>query len=1087
MHTRNSYFLNNSSATISRRQNKRRIPNIVEPELRTIVEMADNRIMEELLQAPTEGYGEAIVITKINAHHFEIKTNLLQLVQANPYHEFERENPHTHINNFKRITLTLKFRDVPNDVIKLMMFSYSLEGNARVWYNKEPPNSILNWEDLINKFVNQFFPPSKTSHLKNEISHFTQRLEETFREAWERFKEMLRACPHHGFTELAQIDTFYNGLNDNDRDSLNATTGGNLLSRTTREALKIIENKSKVRYSRNKPNVSRINTTFRDNASKSDDSINMLADQISTLVDIFANEIVIPASVKAVEESCVTCGGNHAYYNCPNTDSNQPSVCVATGTYNQVAPQNHASNYMAPPGFAPNQSSTPGTLSSSTIANPKGEMKAITTRSGVACEGPSIPIPKKVVEQETEQITDKEQSHFQGSNTHIQPPVIPILEPDLREKATNQMEKFFQIFQDFHFDISFTDALLLMPKFASTIKSLLTNKDKLFELAKIPLNENCSAMLLKKLLKNLRDPGKYLIPCDFPGMGVCHALADLDASINLMPLSFWKNLSLPELTPTRMTLKLANRSITHPKGVTEDVFVKVGKFHFLTDFVVVDFETDPGVPLILGRSFLRTGCDLIDVYKEEITLQVNDEAVTFNLNQTTRYSYTYDDLSINRIDIIISDSSPSLTLFEGSDFILKEIKAYLKDDSISPEINHADFDPEGNICLIEKLLNDDPLQLPPMDLKEIIKAKSSIETPLEVELKDLPSHLEYAYLEENDKLLVIISKDLTDEEKEALLNVLKSHKRAIAWKITDIKGIYPRLCTHKILMEEDFKPSVQSQRRVNPKIHKVIKKEVLKLLDAGMIYPISDSPWKLTEASILVVPDWNLPFELMCDASDFAIGAVLGQPLKYLLNKQDAKPRLIQWVLLLQEFDIIIRVKKGSENLAVDHLSRLENPHKDVSDYKDINENFPLETLGVISSESTPWCVHGQEAFDILKACHEGPTGGHHGANLTVKKMFDVGFFWPTIYRDAHTMIKSCDTCQKQGKISQRDEMPQNVIQVCEIFDVWVIDFMGPFSSSRGNKYILIAIDYLSKWVEAKAIPTNDARVLVKFLKSLFA
>nr|GEV44964.1 DNA-directed DNA polymerase [Tanacetum cinerariifolium] len=1025
MHTRNSYFLNNSSATISRRQNKRRIPNIVEPELRTIVEMADNRIMEELLQAPTEGYGEAIVITKINAHHFEIKTNLLQLVQANPYHEFERENPHTHINNFKRITLTLKFRDVPNDVIKLMMFSYSLEGNARVWYNKEPPNSILNWEDLINKFVNQFFPPSKTSHLKNEISHFTQRLEETFREAWERFKEMLRACPHHGFTELAQIDTFYNGLNDNDRDSLNATTGGNLLSRTTREALKIIENKSKVRYSRNKPNVSRINTTFRDNASKSDDSINMLADQISTLVDIFANEIVIPASVKAVEESCVTCGGNHAYYNCPNTDSNQPSVCVATGTYNQVAPQNHASNYMAPPGFAPNQSSTPGTLSSSTIANPKGEMKAITTRSGVACEGPSIPIPKKVVEQETEQITDKEQSHFQGSNTHIQPPVIPILEPDLREKATNQMEKFFQIFQDFHFDISFTDALLLMPKFASTIKSLLTNKDKLFELAKIPLNENCSAMLLKKLLKNLRDPGKYLIPCDFPGMGVCHALADLDASINLMPLSFWKNLSLPELTPTRMTLKLANRSITHPKGVTEDVFVKVGKFHFLTDFVVVDFETDPGVPLILGRSFLRTGCDLIDVYKEEITLQVNDEAVTFNLNQTTRYSYTYDDLSINRIDIIISDSSPSLTLFEGSDFILKEIKAYLKDDSISPEINHADFDPEGNICLIEKLLNDDPLQLPPMDLKEIIKAKSSIETPLEVELKDLPSHLEYAYLEENDKLLVIISKDLTDEEKEALLNVLKSHKRAIAWKITDIKGIYPRLCTHKILMEEDFKPSVQSQRRVNPKIHKVIKKEVLKLLDAGMIYPISDSPWKLTEASILVVPDWNLPFELMCDASDFAIGAVLGQPLKYLLNKQDAKPRLIQWVLLLQEFDIIIRVKKGSENLAVDHLSRLENPHKDVSDYKDINENFPLETLGVISSER--------------------PTGGHHGANLTVKKMFDVGFFWPTIYRDAHTMIKSCDTCQKQGKISQRDEMPQNVIQE------WILQESQEKSQKPGN------------------------------------
>nr|GEW02181.1 reverse transcriptase domain-containing protein [Tanacetum cinerariifolium] len=240
--------------------------------------MADNRTMKELLQAPTKGYGEAIVIPEINAAHFEIKTNLLQLVQANPYHGFERENPHTHINNFKRITSTLKFRDVPND-------------------------------DLVNKFVNQFFPPSKTTHLKIKISHFTQRFEEMFGEAWERFKEMLRACPHHGFTKLAQIDTFYNGLNDNDQDSLNAAAGGNLLSKTTREALQIIENKSKVRYSINKPNVSRMNTTSRDNASKSDDRIDKLADQISTLVDIFAKKIVTPAPVKAVEESCVTCGG----------------------------------------------------------------------------------------------------------------------------------------------------------------------------------------------------------------------------------------------------------------------------------------------------------------------------------------------------------------------------------------------------------------------------------------------------------------------------------------------------------------------------------------------------------------------------------------------------------------------------------------------------------------------------------------------------------------------------------------------------------------------------------------------------------
>ncbi|GJX24222.1 reverse transcriptase domain-containing protein [Tanacetum coccineum] len=419
------------------------------------------------------------------------------------------------------------------------------------------------------------------------------------------------------------------------------------------------------------------------------------------------------------------------------------------------------------------------------------------------------------------------------------------------------------MFQDLRFDISFADALFFMPRFAPTIRNLLMNKEKLLELAKIPLNENCSAMLLKKLPEKLGDPGKFLIPCNFPGMDVCHALADLGASINLMPLSIWKKLSLPELTPTRMTLELADRSITHPKGLAEDVYVKVGKFHFPTDFVVVDFEADPRVPLILGRSFLRTGRALIDVYGEEITLRVDNEAITFNLDQTTRYSSSYDDVSINRIDVIdeiCEEYAPELLGFSNkssggnptptsepltSEFILEEIEAYLKDDSISPEIDHADCDPEGDICLIEKLLNNDPFQLPPMDLKqgEIIKAKPSMEEPPELELKDLPSHLEYAYLEENDKLPVIIAKGLKDNEKEALLKVLKSHKRAIAWKITDIKGIDPRFCTHKILMEDDYKPTVQSQRRVNPKIHEVIKKEVLKLLDAGMIYPISDSPW----------------------------------------------------------------------------------------------------------------------------------------------------------------------------------------------------------------------------------------------------
>nr|GEW61392.1 reverse transcriptase domain-containing protein [Tanacetum cinerariifolium] len=424
--------------------------------------------------------------------------------------------------------------------------------------------------------------------------------------------------------------------------------------------------------------------------------------------------------------------------------------------------------------------------------------------------------------------------------------------------------------------------------------------------------------------------------------------------------------SLPELTPTRMTLELADRSITRPKGVTEDVFVKVGKFHFPTDFVVVDFEVDPRVPLILGRSFLRTVRALYDVYGEEITLRVNDEAVTFNLNQTTRYSSTYDDMSINRIDVIdisseeyaqevlgfsknssggnptptskpiISNSSPPLTLFEGSDFILEEIKAYLKDDSVSLKIDLADCDPKGDICLIEKLLNNDLFQLPLMDLKqeEVAKAKSLIEEPSELELKDLPSYLEYAYLEGVDKLLVIIAKGLKDDEKEALLKENITFTclygtftyRRMPFSLCNVPGTFQRCMmaifhdmiekTMEVLMDEFlvFRDSfstclsyldtmLQWCEDTNlvlnwEKCHFMVKEGIVighKISKNGfevdrakvdviakLPHPttVKETPFvfskdcidafetlkkKLTEAPILIVPDWNLPFELIED------------------------------------------------------------------------------------------------------------------------------------------------------------------------------------------------------------------------------
>ncbi|GJU01595.1 reverse transcriptase domain-containing protein [Tanacetum coccineum] len=463
-----------------------------------------------------------------------------------------------------------------------------------------------------------------------------------------------------------------------------------------------------------------------------------------------------------------------------------------------------------------NQASSSSSLPSNTIPNPRNEAKAITTRSGASYDGP--PIPPPVVEKEPEVTKDTELP----STEDIQPPLVqdqnkdkePINEPfvtqktktslpypsrlakeKLREKDDILASKFMEIFRNLHFELSFADALIHMPKFAPMFKKMLNNKDKLIELTKTPLNENCSAVVLKKLSEKLGDPGRFLIPCDFSEFDNCLALADLGASINLMPLSIWKKLGLPGLNDTKMVLELADRTISKPTGVAKNVFVKVGKFYFPADFVVLDFIADPRVPLILGRPFLRTAHALIDVYEGEITLRNDDQSLTLKCGDTPSISYNNLE-SLKKVDLIdVTCEEYSQEVLDFSDSVAYGNPSPGYDPIISN--SSPTLTPFGDRNYLPEIKKE---------LKVCKSAESSINEPPEVELKDLPPHLEYAFLADNNKLPVIIAKDLSDDEKTALIKVLKSRKQAIAWKLSDIK-------------------------------------EVEKLLDDGLIYPISDSPW----------------------------------------------------------------------------------------------------------------------------------------------------------------------------------------------------------------------------------------------------
>nr|GEV06276.1 reverse transcriptase domain-containing protein [Tanacetum cinerariifolium] len=878
----------------------------------------DLRTMKGLCQPSLNGRGGPIAPIAIQATNFGLKNDMIQQVQNScQFHGLPGDDANKHLDKFLHVTQSIKVNGVTDDALRLYLFPHSLTHHATAWFDRLPRNSINTFEQMAKMFLGKYFPPSMVTKLRNKITNFCQCPDESLFEAWECYKLSTDQCPNHNMFPVTQIDTFYNRLTLRHRDTINAAAGRTFMKRRPEECYDLIENMTahhndwdtSAQQSESSSSITfsfdtEIATVKAEMAEINKNLIRVLQvnQQVKAVTCLDrrndSGRLVQPGIYNFITPNYETCGGPHPFNDCPSTVGQTQNVYVTRAyqdhqgsikikietikirtfrtktelmeflrgttkgetnsskelamvqtqlqlikhrltkpwanvailkkmqtnmtslTNSNLELKNMFSQFMK---MNTALSSGSGTLPGNTIINPKEKLKGITTRSGTAYQGPTIPTTSsslpQVVERETEVTKDTIPPTNNESTKDVQPPVVQVKTPILNSEPV----------------VAPIIELIVAPP---TIKTLLTNKDELYELARTSLNEHCSVVLLKKLPEKLGDPDKFLIPCDFPGMTERLALTDLGASLNLIPLSAWNKLSLPERSPTCMTLELADRSISRPIGVAKDVFIKVGTFHFLADFIVVDFDADTLLSLILRRSFLMTGRALIDVFEGELTLRVAKEVITFNLDQTSRYSANYNDMTANRIDVIdmaceeysqevlgfsnviasgnptphydpiVSTSSLTLTPFGDSDFLLEEVDAFLalEDDATSPVVDYSYFDQEGDIILLEAFLNDDPSLPPP------------------------------------------------------------------------------------------------NQGNYLPQVRKELK-----------IYKA-----KTDKSSIDEPPE----------------------------------------VLLLQAFTFKVIDTKGAENLVADHISRLENPHQNVLDPKEINDTFPLETLNMVSfrdDSSTSW------------------------------------------------------------------------------------------------------------------------------------
>ncbi|CAA7041294.1 unnamed protein product [Microthlaspi erraticum] len=878
---------------------------------------------------------------------------------------------------------------------------------------------------------------------------------------------------------------------------------------------------------------------------------------------------------------------------------------------------------------------------------------------------------------------------------------------------------------------------MLIPPYQKFLKDAVQQRTREAQ-GMVVLTRECSAIIQRKVISDKKeDPGSFTLPCMLGPLSFKNSLCDLGSSVSLMPLSVAKRLGYHKYQACGISLVLADRSIRLPTGMLEDLPLRIGNVEIPTDFIVLEMDEEPTDPLILGRPFLATARAMIDVCEGTIELNLGkDLKMKFDIKDTMRKPTIEGQLFyVEEMDQLADELLEELSTEDP-------LQVALTKDSSEGYVSSETDEPVCEVMAVSSIKNSiessfeqtNSIELGAESKEQAQGDWSELKAP-KVDLKPLPEGLRYAFLGENSTYPVIVNSDLEPEQLSALLVELRKYRKAIGYTLDDIKGISPDLCIHRIHLEDESKSSIEPQRRLNPNLKEVVKKEILKLLDAGIIYPISDSTWispvhcvpkkggitvikndkeeliptrtivghrmyvrkigkppfycfldgysgffqipihpndqekttftcpygtfayrrmpfglcnapatfqrcmtsifsdlieemvevfmddfsvygasfsswivlghkisekgieldrakvdvmlqlpvpktvkdirsflghagfyrrfikdfskiarpltrllcketdfefdeechkswtllkdALVSAPIVQAPNWDHPFEIMCDASDYAVGAVLGQKIdkklnviyyasktmddaqcKHIFAKKDTKPRLLRWILLLQEFDIEVVDKKGVENGVADHLSRMR-----VEDMIPINDSMPeeqliimilkesfdekarLEEVKALRDENLPWyadivnfmvsgevpssfdaykrkkffkdarhyywdepylykrgpdsiyrrCIAEEDVQGVLEHCHGSAYGGHFATFKTATKVLQSGLWWPTLFKDAADYIAKCDPCQRKGGITKRDEMPLNPILEVEIFDVWGIDFMGPF------------------------------------------